>query len=49
MRRLRYLFVTLFVLLFTIFSGAVQAGSKEGAFILFLGGAEVGREEYSYL
>lgn len=47
MRRLRYLFVTLFVLLFTIFSGAVQAGSKEGAFILFLGGAEVGREEYS--
>ena len=47
MRRLRYLFVTLFVLLFTIFSGAVQSGSKEWAFILFLGGAEVGREEYS--
>lgn len=40
--------VILFVLLFTIFAGSAQAASKTGAFILSLGGAEAGREEYFF-
>ncbi|HPT82965.1 MAG TPA: alpha/beta fold hydrolase [Limnochordia bacterium] len=46
MRRLKGLVV--FVLLFTFCAGVVQAAAKEGTFVLFLGGTEAGREEYSF-
>lgn len=46
MRRVQSLVV--FVLLFTFFAGAAQAAAKAGTFILFLGGVEAGREEYSF-
>lgn len=46
MRRLHELVVV--VLLFTVFAGVAQASSQTGSFILFVGGMEAGREEYSF-
>lgn len=48
MRRVGNFSVVAFVLLFTILGTTIHAAAKSGAFILFLGGVESGREEYSF-